>query len=235
MNKTNIDVALIFRKKSSAPPSVLVINLPNQFIDNQCKQLQNQQDKQRRSLLKQRKKQIINFNDKLSDCDYHSIKSRQTWQRYSEKIHQINPAPDILYRKTYFDQYENESFQLNHSRSTSPNSFKSIQTKSKSSFNSSTIYDQIRQTIRHIEKQRNMKQQNLSLKIKRPLNEDSILRRLLPERKSTISQMISTTFNNSTIDQSNNQRENHFIINQNLRSAQSFVNYINYSRLIKTN
>lgn len=75
-----------------------------------------------------------------------------------------------------------------------------------------TVYDYIRQSIRQIERQRNLKQQNFAARVKRPQNDDIILRRALGEKKSSLTPRISSV-----------------VIND-IRNPQNFVNYINHSR-----
>ena len=53
------------------------------------------------------------------------------------------------------------------------------------------IYDYIRNSIRQIERQRNLKQQNITSRVQRPQNEDSTFRRVLADRKITTRSSLS--------------------------------------------
>ena len=73
-----------------------------------------------------------------------------------------------------------------------------------------TVYDYIRESIKQIERQRNLKQ-TFSARVKRPQNDDVTLRRVLADRKSS-----------SKFPSINKKAD--------LRNPQSLVNYINHSR-----
>jgi len=123
---------------------------------------------------------------------------------------------------------------LSTSRSSSPRSQQSqqqqqqqqlppLKTASSSSYNTSdsfqrktynqyrTVYEYIRESIKQIESQRNFKQQNFSTRIKRPQNDDAVLRHVLGEKK-------------------NSARSKTSISKPDPRNPQSLVNYINHSR-----
>lgn len=170
------------------------------------------------------------------------------WQKYIDKTSQISLAPDVAYRNRYLEETKQEKFNVdevhNHSSSISPRSQKSARSKLDNSLSylqteltspkdhsatrSSTIYDYIRASIREIERRRNFKQYNISSRVKRPQNEDSTLRRILGEKKSSGRTSISrssTTTATATIKKTMST-----VFNNDLKSPQSFVNYINYSR-----
>ncbi|CAF1232692.1 unnamed protein product [Rotaria magnacalcarata] len=182
---------------------------------------------------------IIGSNSNYHNSDSRdSSGSPNTWQRHSDKIGHIAQAPDVAYRNTYLDEIKREksattsSDYRSHksvSRSPSPRSQHSqqqplprLKTTSSSSHHTSdlsprkhheyrTVYDYIRQSIKQIERQRNLKQQNFSARVKRPQNDDIILRRILGEKKTSTPRMSSVLIND-------------------FRNPQNFLNYVNHSR-----
>lgn len=163
------------------------------------------------------------------------------WHRHSDKAAQIAPAPDVAYRNTYLEESRKDrsingsSDYLSRSsvsRSPSPRSQHSLpqpltrlKTANITSSNSTTsdsspkrpyhqyrtVYDYIRESIKQIERQRNLKQ-NFSTRVKRPQNDDAVLRRVLGEKKNSSISKRSTFSRND------------------LRNPQSLVNYVNHSR-----
>ncbi|CAF3628181.1 unnamed protein product [Rotaria socialis] len=240
MSSADTDTTLYIRRKHSPPPSVLLLTKPNDnnydyssIISNGTHQPTN----------------IIDLHVKNSDVQDTSNLSF-TWQRYSKKSGRISLAPDVAYRNRYLDEIEREKFNINNGNnqcySISSRSQKSFQSEftdafldhklksleqQNSSYKYSTIYDYLRASIRDNEQRRNSAQQNLSLRVKRSQNEDYTLRRALANRKSSI--RISTSRSSSTTTQSIST-----YLNKNIKSPQSFVNYISYSRVansIKSN
>lgn len=162
------------------------------------------------------------------------------WQRHSDKAAQITPAPDVAYRNTYLEESRRDKSsnansdylsRSSPSRSPSPRSQHSLpqpltrlKTANIVSTNSTsdsspkrpyhqyrTVYDYIRESIKQIERQRNLKQ-NFSTRVKRPQNDDAVLRRVLGEKKTSAISKRSTFSRND------------------LRNPQSLVNYVNHSR-----
>lgn len=172
-----------------------------------------------------------------------SSRAASGWQRHSEKIAQISAAPDVAYRNTYLDDLKRQKSastntehrsHSSYSRSSSPRSQLSqqqqqqpiarLKTASSSSHQTCdsvqrssyqqyrTVYDYIRDSIKQIERQRNLKQ-NFSSCVKRPQNDDVVLRRVLAEKKS------SSTSKFASVARRND-----------LQNTESLVNYINHSR-----
>ncbi|CAF0998433.1 unnamed protein product [Adineta ricciae] len=141
---------------------------------------------------------------------HESKTSSYTWRRYSEKMAQINSAPDVAYRNTYL---KNDKSDIHvpqyHSRSPSSPSMKFNCFPSERS-QSNTIYDYIRDSIRQIEHQRQSKR-DLSLNVKRPQNSDDTFRQLLARRRSS-TQMSHSNFATPT-------------------NSKTIVNYLNHVRL----
>lgn len=141
---------------------------------------------------------------------HESKTSSYTWRRYSEKMAQINSAPDVAYRNTYLkDDTSDISLPQYHCRSPSipPMKFNSLPSERSQS---NTIYDYIRDSIRQIEHQRQFKR-DFSLHVKRPQNDDDTFRQILVRRRSSarMSQLNFTTPTNS----------------------KTIVNYLNHVRL----
>ncbi|CAF0734426.1 unnamed protein product [Rotaria sp. Silwood1] len=250
MATADIDLTLYFRKKYTPPPSVLLLKLPSNNSPSKDQQPRSNPSVELRS--RQQKKRIttahtVGFHVNNSDSRDSSV-SPPGWQRHSDKIGQIAPAPDVAYRNTYMEESKREKSapinsdyrsHISSSRSPSPRSQHSqqqqqqhhqqqqlprLKTASSSSYNTSdssqrkyhyqyrTVYDYIRQSIKQIERQRNLKQQNFSARIKRPQNDDVILRRVLGEKKNSASSKISSVLKNDG------------------RNPQNFLNYVNHSR-----
>lgn len=239
------DLTLYFRKKYTPPPSVLLLKLPSNNNSNKTQQHRTSPSVELRS--RQQKKpqttpHTVRFNVSSSDTRELSL-SPYGWQRHSDKVGQITPAPDVAYKYTYMDETKNEKSTsnnnehhscLSNSRSPSPRSQHSqqqqhqqlprLKTASSSSYHSTdssqrkyyhqyrTVYDYIRQSIKQIERQRDLKQQNFSARVKRPQNEDAVLRRVLGDKKGSASSKVSSISKND------------------LRNPQNLLNYINHSR-----
>ncbi|CAF0878638.1 unnamed protein product [Rotaria sordida] len=246
MAATDIDLTLYFRKKHTPPPSVLLLKLPHNNSPTKDQQLRSNPSVELRS--RQQKKRLATaptFRVHVNNSDSRdSSISPSGWQRHSDKIAQIAPAPDVVYRNTHMEEPKREKSATNNSdyrshistsRSPSPRSQHSqhsqqqqqlprLKTASSSSYNTSnssqrkyhyqyrTVYDYIRQSIKQIERQRNLKQQNFSARIKRPQNDDIVLRRVLGEKKNSTTSNISSTFKND------------------IRNPENFLNYVNHSR-----
>lgn len=245
MPSTDIDLTLYFRKKRTPPPSVLLLTVPNdkknrdsQLPASPFVEIRSRQRKQRQATLK-----MAGIHANNSDMHDSSVSS-YGWQRHTDKIAQVAPAPDVAYRNTYLDQLKREKSAtitgdyhsyLSTSRSPSPRSqhshqqqqqqqiprLKTASSSSQRTSNSSqqnsykqyrTVYDYIRESIKQIERQRNLKQKNFSTRVKRPQNDDVVLRRVLAEKKS------AGTYRESSI------------LKNDLQDPQSLVNYINHSR-----
>jgi hypothetical protein len=147
---------------------------------------------------------------RVNNLDLHdNSNSSFGWQRYSDKIGRISPAPDLVYRNTYLDKSKKKNSTLNHSFSCFPSQFSQQK-------HSIDRYENINDRIRQIEQQ----QRNLPSRIQRPQNEDQTFRRIIGEKKSSISKSSSTTQSS--------------FFHSDLKSPESFVNYLNYSRLSRS-
>ncbi|CAF2330841.1 unnamed protein product [Rotaria sp. Silwood2] len=245
MAAADIDLTLYFRKKYTPPPSALLLKLPSNNSPTKDQQPRSNPSIELRS--RQQKKRLATAH--TVGVHFHNSDSRDSsvsppgWQRHSDKIGHVAPAPDVAYRNTYMEETKREKSatinsdyrsHISSSRSPSPRSQHSqqqqhqqqlprLKTASSSSYNTSdssqrryheyrTVYDYIRQSIKQIERQRNLKQQNFSARIKRPQNDDIILRRALGEKKNSATSKISSAFKND------------------IRSPQNFLNYVNHSR-----
>ncbi|CAF0875567.1 unnamed protein product [Adineta ricciae] len=141
---------------------------------------------------------------------HESKTSSYTWRRYSEKMAQINSAPDVAYRNTYLKTDKSDiHISQYHSRlpSTPPMKFNSFPSERSQS---NTIYDYIRDSIRQIEHQRQLKR-DLSLNVKRPQNNDHTFQQLLVRRRSS-TRMSHLDFATPT-------------------NSKTIVNYLNHVRL----
>jgi len=88
-----------------------------------------------------------------------------------------------------------------------------------------TVYDYISESIRNVRaQQRSQKQQNFSTRIKRPQNNDVFLRRILENKRS---KNAGATL---PLDENNNNSTATSHISNQMRSPESFVNYINHAR-----
>jgi len=212
MATPDIDLTLYFRKKHTPPPSVLLLTVPNdkpnkdqQFHGSPFIEFRSHQQKKRLATA-----HATGLHTNSSDTHDSSISS-YGWQRHSDKITQIIPAPDVAYRNTYLEETKQEKLvtnntdyrsRLSFSRSPSPRNQQSqpqqlprLKTTSSSLYQSSdtsqrksyqqcrTVYDYVRESIKQMERQRNLKQKNFSTRIKRPQNDDAVLRRVLGEKK----------------------------------------------------
>jgi hypothetical protein len=241
MTTTDIDLTLYFRKKHTPPPSVLVVRLPN---DKATKDPQRRISPTVELRSRQQKTRPTTLNTNVSPANNSDIHDSSLvaygWQRHTDKITHIGPAPDVAYRNTYLDETRREKSAVtstehgsrsSNSRSPSPRSQHSqqqqlprVKTAGSSSPHTSnpsprkqyqqyrTVYDYIRESIKQIERQRNLKQQNFATRIKRPQNDDAVLRRVLGDKKSASASKVSS------------------VSRQNAGNPQNFVNYINHSR-----
>jgi hypothetical protein len=229
MATVDTDLTLVFRKKHTPPPSVLLLTVPN---DKTQKEQQHRVSptielRSRQQKTRQIPPHTANLN--VNHSEIHDSSS-YAWQRYSDRLAQIIPAPDVAYRNTYLEETKKDRIStINtdyHSRSPSPRSQQSLprlKTASVSSQNTSnslkknpypqyrSVYDYIRQSIKQIERQRNLKQ-NFASRVKRPQNDDDVLRRVLSDKRTSA------------------QSKNSSILKTDLQNPQSLVNYMNHSR-----
>ena len=224
MSTADMDVKLYFRRKHTPPLSVLLLSAPVDKSRYYSTHLRSHQQKTRHP------PQMVGLH--VNNLDIHD--TSPGWQRYSNKSVQVPSAPDVAYRNTYLEEPKREKSGSYRSRSPSPslklnNSFSFAPAERHHSNQYRTIYDYIRDSIRQIEQQRNLKQQNISSRVKRPQNEDSTLRRVLGDRKpSTRSSLSRSSSTTRTTTQTISP-----LINNDLKSPQSFVNYINFSRVLQ--
>jgi hypothetical protein len=243
MSMTTPDLKLYVRRKHTPPPSVLLLthevsNTDQHHCINHSVEFHSHRSNSRHP------PSMIGLH--VNNLDIHDTSSSSFgWQRHSDKIGQMIPAPDVAYRYTYMEEMKREKLDTNngyhrsYSRSPSPRNQLSPRSKITTSSSSSrtsesshqkyrTVYDYIRDSIRQIERQRNSRHQNISSRIKRPQNTDSTLQRVLGEKKTPVKSSLSRS--NSTIM----PQVMSSLFNNELKSPQSFVNYINYSRVFQS-
>lgn len=240
MNIQDVDMKLYFRRKRTPPPSVILLRVLNKNDHHYRNALTNNYRSHQQT--KRHPPHMVGLH--VNNLDVHDTSTSSFgWQRHSEKVSQIIPAPDIVYRNTYLEGKKQEKSNTNnkHYSSSSPplklnNSFANSSSESSTSspsqinpYQHRTIYDYIRQSIRQIEQQRNLKQQNLSFRVPRPQNEDSTFRRVLGEKRSSARTSLSRSNSISTTTTTSQTKSTLF--NNHLKSPQTFVNYINYSRV----
>jgi hypothetical protein len=230
MATNDIDLTLFFRKKHTPPPSVLLVAAPNEKMpkDDQPRTSPTGELRSRQQKPRQATPHTTSVN--VTHLDIHDTSSSYAWQRHSDKLAQIIQAPDVAYRNTYLDEPKKDKSPVDYrSTSPSPRSQQSqpplprLKTASVSSQNTSnslkkapypqyrTIYDYIRQSIRQIERQRNFKQ-NFTSRVKRPQNDDDVLRRVLGDKRTSAASKTSS------------------LLKPDLRNPESLVNYMNHSR-----
>jgi hypothetical protein len=242
MATADIDLTLYFRKKRTPPPSVLLLALASDKVYKDRQHHVSPTVELRSRQQKKRQTTSHNTVSNANNSDNHESSSLYGWQRHSDKIGHITAAPDVVYRNTYMEESKREKSattigdyrsHISTSRSPSPRSQQSLhqpqqiprlKTASSASHHTSdssqhksyyqyrTVYDYIRESIKQIERQRNLKQPNFSSRVKRPQNDDSVLRRALAEKKTAATSKYSSISRND------------------LRNPQSLVNYINHSR-----
>lgn len=215
-SSADVDLTLLVRRRHSPPPSVLLVTLPSQTLNSDRRQPLSPAAQQRTDVEKHQRRvappAFVGFqvHEPLTS-------SSLSWQRHSEKIAQLTAAPDVAYRNTYLDADKRET--SDKRRSPSSHVLHSARRSMASPSPPYSVYDYIRQ----VEQQRKIKQANLTGRVQRPQNEDCTLRRILAEKKSSARSRTSVTTSNSYSTVSS--------FNQDLKSPQSFVNYINYSRI----
>ena len=249
MTTTDIDLTLHFRKKYTPPPSALQARAVIHEHSSKDRPHRVSPSLERRSRPpKYRHATAHTVTAQVNNLDLHETSiSSYGWQRHSEKASLLLPAPDVVYRNTYMETPKREKSatvtndsrsHLSSPRSMSPRSqhsqqppqpfprLKTASTASQRTLEPSTarrydhhqynsVYDYIRDSIRQIERQRNLKQKYFATRVKRPQNDDSTLRQALREKK------------NSAVGSS---RKSSSGFKDDLRSPESFINYINYSR-----
>jgi len=230
MNVNDVDMRLYLRRKHAAHiPSVLLLRVPK----NKDRYYRNDLTDNHRSHQQQKNHHppphIVGLH--VSNFDIHDTSFG--WQRHSDKIARISPAPDMVYRNTYLEEIKPDR-NIKHRRSssahlTSNNSFSYSPSESLQEKNDNqqhrTVYDYIRESIRQIEQQRKLKQQNLSFRVQRPQNEDSTFRRVLGEKKPSSKTSLSRSSSTTTHTQSS-------LLNNDLKTSKTLVNYINHARVV---
>lgn len=250
MATVDVDLALNLRKKYTPPPSALQTRrLHGTSAKDRVHQASPVLERSARPM-KYRQATAHTTSLQTSSYDFNEASiSSYGWQRYSDKMAQLPPAPDIVYRNTYLDGTKREKSatltndsrsRLSSPRSLSPQSqqsqqrsqpFQRVSTASSSSIPTAdssqrrydhhqynSVYDYIRDSIRQIERQRSLQQQYFTTRIKRPQNDDNVLRRALREKKNSATSSAKTTGTGS-VKTAND-----------LRSPESFINYIKYTR-----
>lgn len=211
MNILDTDLILYRRRNQTYPPSILLLRVPKDRDRYYRYDLKTHREKQRPI------PHMVGL--RVNNLDLHdNSNSSFGWQRHSDKIGQISAAPDVLYRNTYLETRQREESEKNNTpRLKLNNSFSCFPSKSSQEKHSNnqyrTIHDRIHQSIRQMEQQR-----NLSFRIQRPQNEDRTFRRILGEKKSAISRSSSVMTTKS------------FLFHRDLKSPESFVNYLRLSQ-----
>ena len=248
MNTADIDLTLHFRRKHTPPPSVLQARPAVHGHSAKDRPHRVSPSVERRSRpAKYRHATAHTVTVQVNNLDLNETSiSSYGWQRHSEKATHLLPAPDVVYRNTYMEGPKREKSATGTSdarshvsspRSLSPRSqhsqqppqplprLKTASTGSQltsepssrkydhSQYNS--VYDYIRDSIRQIERQRNLKQKYFATRIKRPQNDDSTLRHALGQKKNSAP---------------GSPRKTSSAFNDDLRSPESFINYVKYSR-----
>ena len=238
---SDIDLTLYFRKKRTPPPSVLLLSVPNEKTSKDQRNRTSPTVELRSRLTKRRQitPHTVGASGNHLDNQESLSVSSYGWQRHSDKATHVVPAPDVAYRNTYLEDSRKDKLNSANadylsrssvSRSPSPRSqhsqpqslprLKTANIPSNHTSDSSprrpqhqhrTVYDYIRESIKQIERQRNLKQ-NFSTRVKRPQNDDAVLRRVLGEKKTSAISRRSTFSRNDP------------------QNPQSLVNYINHSR-----
>ncbi|CAF0726845.1 unnamed protein product [Didymodactylos carnosus] len=251
------DIMIYYKKKHTPPPSVLLLTVPSDTMSRQ-KHLHDDLRSRNRLLRRQARQPpatTLDIQPKHNTDVENYLSNAQTynWQRQEAKASVINMAADIVYKNTYMNDSDPRSkSSASGDRSprrsndvsafprlkTAPNNLSKFITPSSKpvpvltrgntsdSFHSDrvqyrTIYDYIRESIRSVVQQRNLKQYNFSTRIKRPQNEDIFLRRALDKRNHY-------QYNKNDDEHSSSTTATYF--SNELKSPQSFVNYVNHSR-----
>ena len=203
MNTHQTDVILYRRRNRARPPSVLLIRVPDDRDHRD--QSKDNRDKNRPI------PHMVGL--RVSNLDLHdNSTSSFGWQRSSEKFGRMSPAPDVVYRNRFHEK--SEMILLPRRKSTKSNSsFSSFSSKpSAQPKHTDYLYKTIYNRLREIEQQ-----ENPPVQLQRPLNEDQTFRRIIGEKKSPV-----TKYSYSTAQST--------FFPADLKSPESFVNYMNYSR-----
>lgn len=202
----DIDSTSDFRKKHALSSNALLLTLPD---DSSTKNKQSHAN--HHIELHSHQQEKYQTTPRLVDLHVDdSLLLSYNWQRQSDKVEQLAPAPDIAYRYTYLEKAKRKKsapmtsvhrFSSSSSRSSSAHSQHSeqqsprLRTARSSSSNISdsserkypqqyrTVYEYILQSLRDIERRRNLKQEQFPTRIKRPLNDDVVLQRVLSAKK----------------------------------------------------
>ncbi|CAF0801278.1 unnamed protein product [Didymodactylos carnosus] len=247
------DTMIHHKKKRTPPPSVLLLAIPSETTNYGKNSHYHHRLIRREATLPPTR--TVQHKRNLDVENYLSTVQTYNWQRHEAKASVINMAVDIVYKNTYMTEngpHSKSSSSSTGDRSsrrnndastlprlkTAPNDFLQClsplskptpvltRTNTSDSFHSNhsqyrTVYDYIRDSIRSVVQQRNLKQQNFSTKIKRPQNEDIFLRRALDKKNHF------QLYNNNS-EHSSSTTEAYF--HNEMKSPQSFVNYVNHSR-----
>jgi len=225
-NIGGIDTPFYYRKIHTPPPSILVLTVPNK--KDRHYRISRSTDLHSARPTNHHSSHMIDLHiNNFYIPDKASLSFG--WQRHSTKITQVAPAPDVAYRNTYLEESKRKKSDINngqnHSRPLS-SSFSYLRSKSPQQKNDShqyhSTYDYIRNLMRHVEQQRKLKQ-DISLHVKRPQNEDMILRRILSKRSASARTSVSRNGLTETTPLS---------LNNDLQSSPTIVNYINHIRVL---
>lgn len=236
MTNRDEELELFFRRKYSPPPSVLLSTVTRRPDEQDEHRQSPRRTVDHRSISQKQQNQLERSSNSLLS---RSTFSYSTWQRQSDRSTRNSDATDIAYRNTYLETKDDT-----RSRSTSPRTVHSFQSRTnvhRSPSNHPPTYFQIRESIKEMEQHRRRKQENLSVRITRPQNDDPTFRRIVKVKRennkalrsiTTFSVNSSSNKHKSSVDRTTNEPERVSIalINQHLKSPKSFVNYMNYSR-----
>lgn len=202
-----IEMTFVHRRRQTPSPNILLVTLP--------------EDHHHHRVYREKKPQI----PQIIGCQVNHLDLHDTsgWQRSSDKLGRLSAAPDVAYRLTYLEgssrpkSTKNRPIPLLPSRPKLNQSFSYYPSEERPP---RTIYNYILQSIRQNEQQRNLQEQSLScLRVERPQNEDFTFRRVLKDRRPSA----KTNYSSSSS-----------ATHSNLKSPQSFVNYINHSRVYQS-
>lgn len=203
-SSSSIQMTFVHQRRQTPSPNILLVTLP----DDQHRPYR---------IHREKKPQVPTVvGCQVTNLDLHDTSG---WQRSSDKIRRLSAAPDVAYRLTYL-----QGSSRTKSAKTRPIPVLPSRPKVTQSFSyypseerpPRTIYDYILRSIRQNDKERNFQEPSLScFRVERPQNEDLTFRRVLKDRRPSA----KTNYSSSSS-----------ATHANLRSPQSFVNYINHSR-----
>ncbi|CAF0727960.1 unnamed protein product [Adineta steineri] len=218
MVTTDTDLLSDFREQYTFSPTILTLTFSNdssnkhqRCLDKSPRKTNFYQEEKRPTTSRMADFDVRNSNihdSLLSSSSY-------TWHRRPNRVEEIAPAPDLVYRYSHMEEPKTKKSTPMHSRSRSGSSTsrslsahspRSPQRSHRSPTPSSprkypqqynSIYEYILQSIKDIEQNRNLKQEKFSTLIKRPQNDDIILQRALSARKHVTTKIYKKDLQNA--------------------------------------